>query len=232
MDASCSLDVVPVKGAKNILFGGEGLFLTKLTGPGRIIVFAAGNDNILAAVLPEIRFATSSVNVAAVDQNFTATDFTNYSIGCNISAPGKDIYSSFPVQSFKSMDGTSMAAPIVTGTIALMKSLNRNITVDQAIAAMKNTGRNVGNAIPVMVLADKALQAVRNGNTGTPSPNPNPNPGTGDSVALPAIPVVGIEPSPGTGSAGGDDYADIRRQIEQYKRRISELEGMLPENQR
>ena len=36
MDASCSLDIQTVKGAKNVLFGGEGLFLTVLTGPGKI----------------------------------------------------------------------------------------------------------------------------------------------------------------------------------------------------
>ena len=36
MDASVSLDVQTVKGVKNVLFGGEGLFNTVLTGPGRI----------------------------------------------------------------------------------------------------------------------------------------------------------------------------------------------------
>ncbi|MCQ2552218.1 MAG: AIM24 family protein [Clostridia bacterium] len=36
MDASCSLDIQTVKGAKNVLFGGEGLFLTVVTGPGNI----------------------------------------------------------------------------------------------------------------------------------------------------------------------------------------------------
>ena len=36
MDSTCSVDVRTVKGAKNVLFGGEGLFLTALTGPGRV----------------------------------------------------------------------------------------------------------------------------------------------------------------------------------------------------
>lgn len=35
-EESVSYEVERVKGFKNILFGGEGLFLTKLTGPGRI----------------------------------------------------------------------------------------------------------------------------------------------------------------------------------------------------
>lgn len=36
MDATCSIDVITVKGAKNVLFGGEGLFNTIVTGPGRV----------------------------------------------------------------------------------------------------------------------------------------------------------------------------------------------------
>ena len=36
MDASCTMDVQMVKGAKNILLGGEGLFDTTITGPGKV----------------------------------------------------------------------------------------------------------------------------------------------------------------------------------------------------
>ena len=35
-DPTCTIDVQTVKGAKNIFFGGEGLFHTVVTGPGRI----------------------------------------------------------------------------------------------------------------------------------------------------------------------------------------------------
>ena len=36
MDATCSVDVQSVRGFKNAVFGGEGLFNTVVTGPGRI----------------------------------------------------------------------------------------------------------------------------------------------------------------------------------------------------
>ncbi len=36
MDASCSMDIQMVSGAKNIFFGGEGLFDTVVTGPGKV----------------------------------------------------------------------------------------------------------------------------------------------------------------------------------------------------
>lgn len=38
MSATCSMDIQTVKGAKNIIFGGEGLFNTVVTGPGEVIL--------------------------------------------------------------------------------------------------------------------------------------------------------------------------------------------------
>ena len=36
MSDTCTLDIQPVQGAKNVLFGGEGLFNTRITGPGKV----------------------------------------------------------------------------------------------------------------------------------------------------------------------------------------------------
>lgn len=38
MDASCTMDTRTVKGVKNVLFGGEGLFNTVVHGPGHIVL--------------------------------------------------------------------------------------------------------------------------------------------------------------------------------------------------
>lgn len=38
MDETCSIDVQSVKGVKNMLFGGEGVFNTVVSGPGRILL--------------------------------------------------------------------------------------------------------------------------------------------------------------------------------------------------
>lgn len=37
MSSGCKMDVQTVKGAKNVLFGGEGIFLTVVEGPGKVI---------------------------------------------------------------------------------------------------------------------------------------------------------------------------------------------------
>ena len=55
IDATCSLDVQQVKGVKNVLFGGEGLFNTVITGPGRVVLQtmpASAFASMIAGMLP------------------------------------------------------------------------------------------------------------------------------------------------------------------------------------
>ena len=55
MDSTVSMDIQRVKGAKNMLFGGEGLFNTVVTGPGNVVLQTmplSSFVNTIAAVLP------------------------------------------------------------------------------------------------------------------------------------------------------------------------------------
>ena len=55
LDATCSVDVQTVKGVKNVLFGGEGLFNTVVTGPGRVVLQTMPINSFagaIATVLP------------------------------------------------------------------------------------------------------------------------------------------------------------------------------------
>jgi len=54
MDASCSMDIQMVSGAKNIFFGGEGLFNTVITGPGRVYLQTMPICNVAAAIIPYV----------------------------------------------------------------------------------------------------------------------------------------------------------------------------------
>lgn len=249
-----------------------------------IIVFAVGNDNILANIPPENR-TNFTVNVAAVDRQIKGTDFTNYGRGSNISAPGKGIYSSIPVNEYAVFDGTSMAAPIVAGTVALMKSLNQDLSVTEVLHILQATGERVSDYMPPMIQVDDALIALKtgvipelpdtNGNANNEIANPNvgdggssgnnPNDGetpindnpreTGDNVGgntpgdtgkTPGQDVQNpgnkprptdpgndngkTTPPPSEDENDGTDYDAIRKLIESYKRKISELEKLLPEN--
>lgn len=249
-----------------------------------IIVFAVGNDNILANIPPENR-TNFTVNVAAVDRQIKGTDFTNYGRGSNISAPGKGIYSSIPVNEYAVFDGTSMAAPIVAGTVALMKSLNQDISVTEVLHILQATGERVSDYMPPMIQVDDALIALKtgvipelpdtNGNANNEIANPNvgdggssgnnpndgetpinDNPGEagdnvggntpGDTGKTPGQDVQNpgnkprptdpgndngkTTPPPSEDENDGTDYDAIRKLIESYKRKISELEKLLPEN--
>lgn len=52
VDASCSIDVQTVKGVKNVLFGGEGLFNTVVTGPGKVTLQTMPVSGMAAALQP------------------------------------------------------------------------------------------------------------------------------------------------------------------------------------
>lgn len=144
------------------------------------IVVAAGNDNILAGV-EALQRPSSIIVVSALDkQNRTygKADFSNYGEYSTISAPGVDIYSACR-SGYEMMKGTSMACPVVTGSVALMKSINRNLTTQQIICVLQSTGKMVDGKVGPMLQLDKALQKVKNNDFSDCQPE-MPKPSHGD----------------------------------------------------
>ncbi len=172
-----------------------------------ILVLAVGNDDILATIPPECR-TNGTLNVSAVNKEFKVTNFSNYGSGSNVSAPGQSIASSFPDNQFAVFDGTSMAAPIVAGTVALMKSVNKNISIAEVLPILQQSGRSISGNIPPMIQVDRALQIQCEGNVASTPDNTE------------------VEET----NAQSTDYDAIRRLIEEYKQKINDLERMLPEN--
>ena len=54
MSATCSMDIQAVPGMKNMLFGGEGIFNTVVTGPGHIWLQTMPISNVAGALRPYI----------------------------------------------------------------------------------------------------------------------------------------------------------------------------------
>jgi uncharacterized protein (TIGR00266 family) len=54
MDATCSMDIRSVPGVKNLLFGGEGIFNTVVTGPGRVYLQTMPVVTVAGAIKPFI----------------------------------------------------------------------------------------------------------------------------------------------------------------------------------
>ena len=54
MTASCQMDIRSVPGVKNMLFGGEGIFNTIITGPGRVWLQSMPVAQLAGAISPFI----------------------------------------------------------------------------------------------------------------------------------------------------------------------------------
>jgi len=100
---------------------------------GILSVFAAGNDSVNGDTTPydPASFTSPSiVSVAASDENDARAAFSNFgATAVDLAAPGTNIFSTYG-NDYAYSSGTSMAAPYVSGTLALMVSQNAALTVD------------------------------------------------------------------------------------------------------
>lgn len=71
MSETCQIDIQTVKGVKNIFFGGEGIFNTVITGPGKVIVQTMPLARLADGIIPFLPIPVSS------DSNSTAGDVVN-----------------------------------------------------------------------------------------------------------------------------------------------------------
>jgi subtilisin family serine protease len=117
----------------------------QLTEMGIAVVAAAGNNGDSAGLaLPAC--VSTAISVGAVDNSDVVQDFSNSSGNLDILAPGKVITSSTPGNGYIADSGTSMAAPHVAGSIALLRGLSAAGTVAEIEQALKKSGRKVHDA--------------------------------------------------------------------------------------
>jgi subtilisin family serine protease len=111
-------------------------------------VIAAGNSNIMTGVDPFQR-AKNTIKVGAVDKTGNKASFSNFGINTTIYAPGTNIFGAKPGNNYEILQGTSMAAPIISGFIGLIKSKNRDIS-NQEILRILNTNSITKNNIRIL----------------------------------------------------------------------------------
>ena len=145
-------------------------YVTRLANERNVtIVWAAGNQNVYSGLDPSKR-SNATIRVSALDHNLRKADFSNYGNypqqdveGSTISAPGVDIFGAMPNNDYNMGPGTSFSAPIVTGAVALMKSLSPSLSTEEIIKILQETGKPIkgDNTIGKLIQIKDALLRVK-----------------------------------------------------------------------
>lgn len=147
-DAILALQYVTKRGARviNASWGGTSCLATlrnqfeSMANQGVFLVVAAGNDGTDIDVYPDFPAAFGfgnqlTVAASTIDDFMPSWSNKGFSL-VHLAAPGENILSLAPGNSTITMSGTSMAAPFVTGAVALLLSAKPNASVAQIRQAL------------------------------------------------------------------------------------------------
>ncbi|HRJ26167.1 MAG TPA: S8 family peptidase [Fimbriimonadaceae bacterium] len=125
---------------------------------GSLVVCAAGNNGTTGIFYPA--GYTNSLAVASTDPGDGRSSFSTYGAWVEVAAPGSNIYSTLPNNSYGNLSGTSMACPLVAGLAGLLfvqeGPFATNVSVRRRIEA---TSDKVGSFVSFgRINAAKALR--------------------------------------------------------------------------
>ena len=110
---------------------------------GVLLIAAAGNDGDSTANYPA--FHPDVMSVAAVDAANKRASFSNCNNDVEIAAPGVDVWSTAPGNTYAPLSGTSMATPHVSG-VAAMIMWKKGLTGPQTRTQLTSTAVDLGSA--------------------------------------------------------------------------------------
>jgi len=126
---------------------------------GHVFVTSAGNDNQdndTIAHYPSSYDLDNIIAVAATDRNDNKASWSNYgATSVDLAAPGVSIYSTWNDGTYDWKQGTSMAAPHVTGTVALVQSLRPDWSATEVVDSV------LGSVDPITALSGKVKTGGR-----------------------------------------------------------------------
>jgi subtilisin family serine protease len=106
---------------------------------------ASGNDEIQnrisspACIEPAISVGSTNAYDTSNNSYETISYFTNISTQLDLLAPGHNVMSALPGDSYGLMSGTSMATPVTAGAFTLLQSISQK-PVNEWLDLLKNTG--------------------------------------------------------------------------------------------
>lgn len=130
---------------------------------GAIVVAAAGNsDQNARNYSPANARGIISVSAIGPDQRKAPFSNTVNDLSFGIAAPGMKILSTYPNKQYKELDGTSMATPMVSGLIGLLKALRPEITTQEVYNILFETGKVLpdGKSTGRMIQAADAVERI------------------------------------------------------------------------
>lgn len=181
---------------------------------GVIPVFAIGNFGPTAGSTGSPGNIPDVIGVGAVDQSGNVASFssrgpvvwtgayTGTFVKPDIMAPGVDITSSYPGGGYGSRSGTSQAAPIAAGAVAVMLSARPGSSLDTIKQALYGSASNAGSKNnttgygTINLPGALAKLGVNAGSQPAPAPAPAPAPTPAPAPAPAPVPVPAPAPAP------------------------------------
>ncbi len=144
-DAIAAIDFAMQHGVKiiNCSFGGSDnnqALKDAMQNSGILFVCSAGNrgtDTGVSPVYPAAFDISNIISVGAVDSKGVLANFSSYGENVDVVAPGVNILTTTSDNTYDYLNGTSAAAPFVTGTAALLKSYLPDISISQIAQRIK-----------------------------------------------------------------------------------------------
>jgi subtilisin family serine protease len=166
-----------------------------------LFVCAAGNsgeNTDISPVYPACFNLPNIISVTALDNNGNLASFSNYGSNVNIAAPGVDIISTMPGNTYGFMSGTSAAVPFVAGTAALLKSSDSSLTASDIKTRILNNTTAAQNLIGKVsstgrLNAYQALLSPVPSTSNTPTPVSTPTASTSPSPTPTNTPVSSLK---------------------------------------
>ncbi|MDP9066893.1 MAG: S8 family serine peptidase [Actinomycetota bacterium] len=170
---------------------------------GLLVIAAAGNGYDSTANYPAIY--PEVMSVASFNQGGVISDFSTCNSDVEIAAPGEDVWSTFPENSYGVISGTSMATPHVAGAAALVMS-ELGLDAQQTRSKLKTTGvsgLSTGGRKECASYPALNLAAAIGGGGGTTEPAPSTDPGAiaGKVSAFKGSGISGAKVDCGTGGS-------------------------------
>lgn len=131
--------------SKDLAFESE---ITEMRGRDVLTVCAGGNGDSAQNPITDKVFPgdyEDCLCVTSLDENGCNSSFSDYNEYKDISAPGEYIISVSKegTGSYRTINGTSAAAPVVSGIVGIMWAVDEDLTADEVVGILKDTANKV-----------------------------------------------------------------------------------------